>query len=72
MNDRDRLTNLALASCYVVSAVVIVAVYREPIAALGRDVGRWLRQPARTASVRRMGGKLWLDVNEAIDDAGNR
>lgn len=69
MSERDRLSDTALALCYAISAVVIVALYRDPLAALGRDVGRWYARQAisRPMSVRWFRGRLWADVNAAID-----
>lgn len=72
MYERDRIANAALALAYGATALVIVAVYREPIAALLHAVGGWYRQRANDAprSIRGFSGRLWSDVNGAIDDAG--
>lgn len=72
MMERDRLANAALSLCYLASAAVIVAVYREPLAALTREIRAWSHDAMRSryVSVRGLRGKLWSDVREAIDDAG--
>lgn len=72
MMERDRLANAALSLCYLASAAVIVAVYREPLAALTREICAWSGDAfrPRLVNVRKLSGKLWRDVGEAIDDAG--
>lgn len=68
MIEKDRITSTALAACYIASAVVIVALYREPISQLCGDIGRWLAP--RFISARSIPGKLGIDVREALDNAG--
>lgn len=68
-NERAHLVTASLTLTYAVAALVLVAVYREPLTVLARDVARWnARQwTPRAVTVRHLGGKLWNDVNSAID-----
>lgn len=68
-----RLSNAALLTCYVASAVVIVAVYREPIRAMAADITSWYRaqQESGTRSIMGMRGRLWDDVRDALKGSPN-
>lgn len=62
----------ALYGLYALSALVLLAVYREPIATTLRDSVRWYRanRPVpKASSIRPLTGRLWHDVREAVDNA---
>lgn len=71
MIERDKTVNRAIALCYISGAVVIVAVYREPLRDLFAPILRALKpRVSSVRSIRPLRGKLWSDVKDAIDNAG--
>jgi hypothetical protein len=71
-HDEGDYSDMALALVYVVTAAVLVAIYREPLCALARETSEWYRRQwaAQPLSIRWFRGKLWEDVRKAVDDAG--
>ncbi len=72
MYEKSRVVNATLALTYLVSAAVVVAVYREQLGALARDLRGWYAQAfaPKHVHIRSLPGKMWRDVEGAIDDAG--
>lgn len=62
------LAHAGAATFYGVAALALVAVYRQPLAALAKDVAAWYN-PLHIRSVRDWGGRLGRDINEALDNA---
>lgn len=72
MYENSRTTDTALAICYALTAVILLAIYRDPLSAMARDMTRWyVNRAPNIRSIRRLQGRMWADVNEAVDNARN-